>query len=198
MTSPRTAHLALGALLALASALRPAAQRGPLHGIAYVVDTTTDGEILSGLLSSLRLKVTFAEGRGRIDVLARARRPAVQYKGLTFALNSAAPGDYYLFDSTGFTHVRPASRTYTKYVLADVSYNYEGRRDKWPFFRYDPERPDTLRGGARPTHGSRGDYTVFWHTELTQDTSCSGMAFGHCLVRELARGREDVRDAPAE
>ena len=23
------------------------------------------------------------------------------------------------------------------------------------------------------------------------------MAFGHCLVRELARGRDDVRDAPA-
>jgi hypothetical protein len=122
----------------------------------------------------------------------------VQFKWVTFGRTSAAPGDYYLFDSASYTHVRPASRTYTRYALAAVSHNYEMRRDGWPFFRYDPAKPDTLRGAAPSTSGSRGDYTVFWHSELTRDTSCTGMSFGHCLVRELARGRDDVQNAPAK
>ena len=169
MTSRYAAPLALLALIGLAPVVCPAAaQRGPLRGITFTVDTATDGEIVSGILSSLRLKVAFADGRGRIDVLARATRPTVQFKWVTFARTSAVPGDYYLFDSTSYVHVRPASRTYTRYVLAAASHNYQGRRDQWPFFRYDPEKPDTLRGAARSTTGSRGDYTVFWHTELTR------------------------------
>lgn len=198
MASLSAATLAFLALIGLAPVVRPAgAQRAPLRGIAFTVDTATDREIVNGVLSSLRLEVAFADGRGRIDVVARATRPAVQFKWVTFARTSAVPGDYYLFDSTSYTHVRPASKSYTRYVLAATSYNYEGRRDQWPFFRYDPEKPDTLRGAARSTSGSRGDYTVFWHTELTRDTSCTGMSFGHCLVRELARGRDDVRSGPA-
>ncbi|MDB4888964.1 MAG: hypothetical protein JWL61_819 [Gemmatimonadetes bacterium] len=198
MTRLSVAALALLTFCGLAPTVHPAAaQRAPLRGIAFTVDSAYDGEIIGGMLSSLRLKIAFARGRGRIDVLARATRPAVQFKWVTFARTSAVPGDYYLFDSISYVHVRPASRTYTRYSLAAVSHNYQGRRDQWPFFRYDAEKPDTLRGAARPTQGSRSDYTVFWHTELTRDTSCTGMSFGHCLVRELARGRDDVRDAPS-
>lgn len=105
MTSRSATSLALLALIGLVPVVCPAAaQRGPLPGIAFTVDTATDTEIVNGILSSLRLKVAFANGRGRIDVLARATRPAVQFKWVTFARTSAAPGDYYLFDSTSYVH----------------------------------------------------------------------------------------------
>src|SRR4051812_31858536 len=126
--------------IALALSSGPAMAQGkPLRGIAFTVDTATDGAIVDGMLSALKLDVQFARGRGRIDVLARATRPPVQFKWLTFARTSAAVGDYYLFDSTSFTHVRPRSRTYTRHALSGVSYNYQMRRDGWPFFRHDPE-----------------------------------------------------------
>lgn len=97
-----------------------------MRGIAFTVDTATGSEIIDGILSSFRLKVAFADGRGRIDVLARATRPAVKFKWLTLARPSAVRGDYYLFDSTSYVHVRPASKTYTRYVLTAVSHNYQG------------------------------------------------------------------------
>lgn len=163
-------------------------------GIAFTVDTATGRDYADGVLSLLRFKVWFAGGRGRIDVEARATRAPVRFKWVTFAQPTAIVGDYYLFDSTSFTHVRPASRSYVRYTLSGATFNYQMRREGWPFFRHDPETPSVAGWAAR---GTRGDYTVFWHTELTRDTSCTDMAFGHCLVRELARGREDVSDAPA-
>jgi hypothetical protein len=197
-------HRVAFVLLALLTVARSvAAQPRTLRGITYTVDTTTvdttsEGRIVAGILDPLSLRVTYAEGRGRIDVLARAARPAVRIKWITVALNSALPGDYYLFDSAEVLHVRPGSKTFSRYTLADVSHNYEGRRDRWPFFRYDPERPNTLAGGTRPNEGTRSDFTVFWHAELTRDTTCTGAEYGKCLVRELARGRADVHVAPAE
>lgn len=201
----RVNQFALVLLALLPLARQATAQPGTLRGITYtvdttnyVVDTTTGGRIVAGILDPLALRVTYADGRGRIDVLARTTRPAVRFKWITLALNSAAPGDYYLFDSTQVLHVRPRSRAFTRYALAHVSHNYEGRRDGWPFFRYDAERPETLAAGERTKEGTRSDFTVFWHAELTRDTTCTMPDFGKCLVRELARGRADVRMAPAE
>lgn len=199
----RVHRLAFVLLALLPVARRVPAQSLTVRGITYTVDTTTidttsEGRIVAGILDPLALRVTYAGGRGRIDVLARTARPAVRIKWITLALNSAMPGDYYLFDSAEVLHVRPGSKTFSRHALADVSYNYEGRRDRWPFFGYDPERPDTLAGGARPNEGTRSDFTVFWHAELTRDTTCTGAEFGKCLVRELARGRAEVHMAPAE
>jgi hypothetical protein len=188
----------LFALAFLPAGPRAAAQRPTQRGITYTVDTTTDGNIVAGILDPLVLRVTWADGRGRIDVLARIERPAVRFKWLALALNPARAGDYYLFDSSQVVGVHPSTKTFTRYALSDVTYNYEGRRDGWPFFRFDPEHPDTLAGGVRPTEGTRSDFTMFWHAELMRDTSCTGPNFGKCLVREVARGRADARAAPAE
>jgi hypothetical protein len=192
-------HQVAFALLALLPVSgRPAAPPGTLSGITYTVDTTSGGDIVAGILDPIALRVTYAEGKGRIDVLARATRPAVRVKWITVALNSASPGDYYLFDDAEVVHVRPGSKTFSRYTLADVSHNHEGQRDRWPFFGYDPEKPGTLGAGPGPEEGTRSDFTVFWHAELMRDASCSGAASGKCLLRELARGRADVRSAPAE
>lgn len=191
-------RVALLVLPLLAVARPAAAQRGTTRGISFTVDTATDGETVAGILSQLSLRVTYSGGRGRIDVLARLPRPAVQAKWVTLAPTSAVPGDYYLFDSTQVVHVRPASKTFSRYQLADLSFNYEGLRDRWPFFRYDPYRPDTLPAGGQTTRGTSGNFSVFWHSELMRDTSCTGANFGKCLVKELARGRVDVVGAPAE
>jgi hypothetical protein len=192
-------HQVAFALLALLPVSgRPAVQPGTLRGITYTVDTPSGGDIVGGILDPLALRVTYAEGKGRIDVLARAARPAVRVKWITVALNPALPGDFYLFDSAEVVHVRPDSKTFSRYALADVSHNYEGQRDRWPFFGYDPEKPSTLGAGPGPEEGTRSDFTVFWHAELMRDANCSGAASGKCLLRELARGRADVRAAPAE
>jgi len=173
------------------------AQSGTVQGITFTVDTATGYGPLGAMLGQLALRVTYAGTRGRIDVLARAERPPIRSRWVVLAPSAVTPGDYYLFESTGFALVRPARREFTHFRLADVSFNYDGRKDRWPIFSYEGVDADTLPGRGRVA-GWRGDFTLYWHAELMRDTSCTSFARGSCDIRGLALGRATVVDAPAE
>jgi hypothetical protein len=178
--------LSLGHVLAA----QPAAKRA----LTFTVDTTTYGNVVESSLSSLWLKVSYDGQRGRIDVVERVRRPSVRLGWLLLSPPELGPGDYFLFDSSRFVHVRPHRRAFTVYPLRDVAYNFEDRRDRWPFFRRHPGEAAVARRTA--TEGRRVDVGSYWHSEWVRDTSCWGAAFGQCLVRGLARGRGEASDVP--
>ena len=181
-------------VLALSFGQSLAAQPMNKRALAFTVDTTTYGNVVEASLSSLWLKVRYDGERGRIDVLARARRPAVRLGWLLLSPPELGHADYFLFDSVRFVHVRPGQRAFTVYQLHDVTYNFQDRRDRWPFFKRHPAEATVLRRPA--SQARRVDVGSYWHSELVRDTSCWGAAFGQCLVRGLARGRGEATDVP--
>ena len=173
------------------------AQSRPVQGITYTVDTATGYGPLGAMLGQLALRVTYAGTRGRIDVVARAERPAIRSRWVILAPLAVAAGDYFLFDSTSFVLVRPSRKDLVRFGLADVSFNYESRRDRWPMFGPEGLDADTIPGRDR-VRGWRGDFTIYWHAELMRDTSCTSWARGNCEIRGLSLGRTTVVAAPAE
>ena len=141
MTSTRL----LGAIVLLGAFLPPRARETPpatLLGITFTIDSTgpvpPPPEIVKrfgmppSLVTELAGTVVFAGGRGRLDVTAVAHGPAIRTEGIVLAAPLAQPGDWYLFDSTGFVLVRPGAKTFSVFPLADDSYNVVGRREGWP------------------------------------------------------------------
>lgn len=193
----RLAHTIVLGLAAFNACIDDAgAQVAGIQGITFVVDTspelTPHGP---GVVKPLGLQVTFAANRGRIDVRARPTRPALKVGEVVAAPSLAAPGDYYLFDSTGFILVRPATKQFSTFRISDAAFNYEGRRDGWPqFFRFAPTRTDTVADTSSPLLMQHGEQRLYWHLDVVKDTSCG---LGGCSIEELARGRTTVADAPA-
>jgi hypothetical protein len=112
---------------------------------------------------------------------------------VTVGRSEAMPGDYYLFDSTGFVLVRPAMRQYSALRISDAAFNYEGKRDGWPaFFPFAPTTIDTVRTESM-TIPDHGEHRIYWHVDVAKDTVCT---VGGCSVEELARGRTTIADAP--
>lgn len=164
-----------------------------LRGITFTIDsgpTVPDRPDVAArfgatpkFLTEVAGRIVFAGGRGRLDVGAVARHPVVRTAGIVLSAPLAKPGDYYLFDSTGFVLVRPATRTFSSFQIADDRYNYEGRRDGWPaWFPFKRQSVDTL-GQDTPAVALRqhGAYPVYWHADVPG--------------RQLARGRFIVVDA---
>lgn len=170
------------------------AQGSDIRGISFAVDTTPAfGLEGPGPIKSLGLKVTWAETRGRVDVLSRPVRPFIKIGDATVGQSLAVPGDYYLFDSTGFVLVRPATKQYSIFRISDAAFNYEGRRDGWPaFFPLVPNRVDTIPADSAATQ-MHGEQRMYWHADITKDTVCT---VGGCSIEELARGRTIIADAP--
>jgi hypothetical protein len=168
--------------------------RATLSGIAFSIDSGRDAppppEVVKRfgmppeLITQLAGTVVFAAGRGRLDVAAVARRtPPIRIEGIVLAAPLAKADDYYLFDSTGFVLVRPGTRTFSSFQIADDRFNYEGRREGWPaWFPLKRSAVDTLAAGT-PAASLRqhGAYPVYWHADIKG--------------RELARGRFTVVDA---
>ena len=162
-------------------------------GIAFVIDTEREVPPLAvvrqfgmppELVTQIAGTVVFAGGRGRLEVTAVARRtPTVRTQGIVLAAPLASAGDYYLFDSTGFVLVRPATKSFSVFQIADDRFNYEGRRDGWPaFFPFKRTTVDTLGDGTPPAVlRQHGAYPVYWHADVPG--------------RSLARGRFTVVDA---
>lgn len=171
------------------------AQGSPKRALTFAVDTTTYGNLVESSLSSLWLEVRYDGHRGRIDVLDRVARPTVRMGWLALSPPRLAQGDYFLFDSSRLVHVRPGSRTFTTYPLKAVSYNFQGERDRWPFFRRPRAGAEVARSRVSGA-AQRVDIGSYWHSEWVRDTSCWGAAFGRCLVRELARGRGEATTVP--
>jgi hypothetical protein len=134
--------------------------RATLSGIAFSIDsgreTPPPPEVVKRfgmppeLITQLAGTVVFAAGRGRLDVAAVARRtPPIRIEGIVLAAPLAKADDYYLFDSTGFVLVRPGTRTFSSFQIADDRFNYEGRRDGWPaWFPLKRTAVDTLGAGT--------------------------------------------------
>ena len=181
----------VGVLFSLARDAR--AQVSDLRGIAFAVDTTPEVTPQGpGPVRPLGLRVTWAGTRGRIDVLTRPARPVIRVGDVTVGPSSAAVGDYYLFDSTGFVLVRPAAKQYSILQISDAAFNYQGRRDGWPaFFPFAPAPVDTVPADAVTT-GDRAERRLYWHVDVAKDTVCT---VGGCSVEELARGRTTLADA---
>lgn len=187
-----------GAALLLAVSA-PSVMRGqgtvsaPLRGITFTIDSGSVApeppEVVRRLgapptlVTEIAGSIVFAGGRGRLDVAAVAQHPVVRTTGIVLAAPLARPGDYYLFDSTGFVLVRPATRTFSTFQIADDRYNYEGRRDGWPaWFPFKRSPVDTLGPGAPIiTLRQHGAYPVYWHADVPG--------------RQLARGHFTVVDA---
>ena len=170
------------------------AQVSELQGIAFAVDTTPEVTPQGpGPIISLGLQVTWAGTRGRIDIITRPARPIIRVGDVTVGGSPAVAGDYYLFDSTGFVLVRPATKQYSILRISDSAFNYEGRRDGWPaFFPFAPTRVDTVAANAAST-SEHGEQRIYWHVDVARDTLCT---LGGCSIEELARGRTTVADAP--
>jgi hypothetical protein len=181
-------------ILTLATAAHAQGARATLSGIAFSIDSGREAppppEVVKRfgmppeLVTQLDGTVVFAGGRGRLDVAAVARRtPPIRTEGIVLAGPLAKAGDYYLFDSTGFVLVRPGTRTFSSFQIADDRFNYEGRRDGWPaWFPLKRTSVDTL--GASTSAAvlrQHGPYPVYWHADIRG--------------RALARGRFTVVDA---
>jgi hypothetical protein len=182
-------------LSALASAAQGQSTRATIPGITFTIDSGPTAPpppavvkkfgLPPELVSQFAGTVIFADGRGRLDVDAVAHRtPPIRTEGIVMAAPLGVAGDYYLFDSTGFVLVRPATRSFSVFTIADDNFNYEDRRDGWPaWFTMKRTTVDTLDDrtpqGVRRQHGS---YPVYWHADLG--------------TRALARGRFTVVDAP--
>ena len=165
-----------------------------IQGITFAVDTTSEVTLQGpGPVRPLGIRVTWAGSRGRIDVLNRPVRPVMRIGDVTVGRSEAMPGDYYLFDSTGFVLVRPAIRQYSALRISDAAFNYEGKRDGWPaFFPFAPTTIDTVRTESM-TILDHGEHRIYWHVDVAKDTVCT---VGGCSVEELARGRTTIADAP--
>lgn len=181
-------------VVALATTAHAQSSRPTLPGITFVIDSGREAppppQVVSQfgmppeLITQLAGTVAFAGGRGRLDVTAIARRtPTIRVEGIVLAAPLARAGDYYLFDSTGFALVRPETRTFSSFQIADDRFNFEGRRDGWPaWFPFKRTAVDTL-GSRTPVTVLRqhGAYPVYWHADVPG--------------RALARGRFTIVDA---
>ena len=166
-------------LVALASAVQAQGGRPTIPGIAFGIDSGPEAPPPPAvvqqfgrppeLVTQVAGAVVFAGGRGRLDVAAVARRtPRIRTAGIVLAAPLAAAGDYYLFDSTGFVLVRPATRTFSAFHIADDRFNDEGRRDGWPaWFPFKRTTVDTLGADTPPAVlRQHGAYPVYWHADV--------------------------------
>jgi hypothetical protein len=182
--------IALGTLMlggcTTGAALGP---RSPLTGVRFSIGTVEIPAPARGALGLFDGVVEFAAGRGRLDVIARRDGPPISVQGVPIAAPLAGPGDYYLFDSSGFLLVRPASQTFSIFMLSESSYRlgdvHELRESMMEFSRL---RADTLAATDSARLTQHGPFTVRWHLDRRD---------GDGSPRVLVRGWIELPDAPA-
>jgi hypothetical protein len=127
--------------------------------------------------------------RGRLDILAVDSSPPVLRNGLNLD-PLGVRGDYYLFDSSSFILVRPASKTFSVFAIKAISYNFNNGREGWPeIFDFPTIRTQSVSAaeGAKRRLERHGTFGVFWHVDVDWDQPTFNV---------LSRGRMDVDDAP--
>jgi hypothetical protein len=160
-----------------------------LPGIRFGVDTLETPVAWRGELSRVAGTVEFASGRGRFTVTAIRGGPAVAMNGITVAAPLARPGDYYLFDSTGFVLVRPPSRTYSRFELTRADYNHTGAFLPGQFLmKNTPWQTDTLSRDDARRRQQHASVSIHWHLDSVDARG---------PVKLYARGWLELRDAPA-
>jgi beta-lactamase regulating signal transducer with metallopeptidase domain len=135
------------------------------------------------------LAVESAARRGRVDILAVDSAAPVLLNGLNLA-PLGVQGDYYLFDSTSFVLVRPASKTFTIFAVVDATYNFNGLREDWPqAFDFPTIRtqPVSVAQSAIRQLERHGAFHIYWGVDV--DSKLPSFTV-------LTRGRMSVGDAP--
>jgi hypothetical protein len=175
------------------------AQQPRAVGITFEIDTTTftenaipagsDAVRLWQAFGSFSARVSFAAGRGRLELTGRRVTHTVAADGLALTVPLASVGDYYLFDSTGFILVRPQSKAYSVLGISADSYNSIGSREGWPrMFRFVTPRFDTVDVRRFVDSQPSGPIRVYWHADRVPYTSPK--------TAEVARGSIMVESAP--
>lgn len=180
--------VASSCLLLACAAAGTSGSQGTRAGIRFAIGTAETPAPSRGALGMFDGVVEFAAGRGRLDVIAPHYGPPIAVQGRTIAAPLASAGDYYLFDSTGFVLVRPASRTFSTFVLSESSYRLgDVPEPREGFMEFSPLRADTLAANDSVRLRQHGRYTVRWHLDRRH-------ANGPAQV--LVRGWIDISDAP--
>ena len=160
-----------------------------LSGIRFAIDTAEAPAPARGAFQTFAGVVEFAAGRGRIDVAALRRGPTLSVNGVIIGSPLAAPGDYYLFDSTTFVLVRPASRSFSSFELPRSSWRHgDVREADEGFMSFSRLQADTLARSDSVRLTEHGPVAIRWHLDRR-----------HALqpVTILARGWLEVADSPA-
>ena len=116
----------------LQSAAVPFTARSAWPGIAFLIPAKTGATLFARNSAGFDAIVTFAAGRGRLDMVTNPTGPELVTSGVSLAPPLARPGEYYLFDSTGFILVRPRKKTFSSFVITDHEFNFDERRTGWP------------------------------------------------------------------
>ncbi|HEY4307434.1 MAG TPA: hypothetical protein VGM82_23375 [Gemmatimonadaceae bacterium] len=180
--------VAIAALFACCAVSVTEAQSAPLHGVRFRIDTLeTSARARSPLVLFVGV-VELADGHGRIDVVAVRSSPTIAVNGKTVGPPLARTGDYYLFDTTGFTLVRPTARTFTRFSFTRATVRHG--RGVFPgeqMIRQTVQRFDTVKASSTLGSHSRGAFTLRSHLDRW---------YGDGRFDQLARSWIEVRDAP--
>jgi len=177
----------------LPGAQRDVAAPQLIRGITYVIDTavptrsTYDPSKPDAVVATYRAfqtfsaRVVYASGRGRLDVLWVRAGPSIRVDSATLATPIARSGEYYLFDSTGFMLVRPATRTFSRATITHEAYGGYEDREGWPaFFEVQPPHLDTVTAAPALAGRAPGPLDIYWHT----DSGRTGFARGRTAIAE--------------
>jgi len=179
-------HRMYGRLAAACLALPAAwanAMSQTVPGIRFSVDTSG-----TSVFSVLAGRVEFGAGRGRIDVAGIASRSARSINDVIVGPPSARPGDYYLFDTTGYVVVRPSTHTFSVVSFAGSTYRHGNVREPWDgYFEIGEVRREDVLPSDSLRLAQHGPFAVRWHLDRLMATRPAEI---------LARGRVLVADAP--
>ena len=180
----------IGVLVATAGA--PAvlpSQTDRLAGIRFSVTGPDSPSPAQDILGVIAGRVEFARGRGRLHVDSAAGRD-VSIGGIVITRPLARPGDYYLFDSTGFVLVRPQQKTFSVFSIGRSWVHLGSARDSSEgFMEFVGLRADTLPAADSATLRQHGPVTVRWHLDRRRSSPPP--------IDVLSRGWIEVSDAPA-
>ena len=179
----------------------PTRSRELARGVVYTIDTTvlTQGTYDNSrpdpaspdfaAFQSFSARVTYANGRGRLDILTRRAGAGVIANNIATTTPLGAPGDFYLFDSTGFVLVRPAAKAFSIASISHEAYGPYDSREGWPnFFFFEPSSFATLSPAAIVNLPLKDRLNIYWHT----DAGRTGFARGRTAIDDVPFGEMNV------
>jgi hypothetical protein len=109
--------------------------------------------------------------------------------GITVTAPLAKPGDYYLFDNTGFILVRPGTQTFASFLLTRADINHSGMLLPGAFLiRNTPIHTDTVSSADVAPLSQHAPVSIHWHLDSLDERG---------PMRIYARGWIELQDAPA-
>jgi len=196
-TRRRASRALTAALIVVVGSATADSMRPTVRGIRFNIDTTETNAPATGLFSMFAGRVEFAAGRGRVDVTNVALRPTRSINGgVTVGPLLARPGDYYLFDSSGYILVRPGSRTFSGVSFSESPYRHGNVRASWDgMFHFGPVTTESVSLSDSGRLTQHGPFGVRWHLDRVR-LPVADLPLPSPGAEILARGRTLVIDAP--